>query len=115
MMTAEQIDALAKKREPLPESAGLAARKLYHTLTLLYREYRDGITSETEARVEKGKLMKSYGVEELWERIYAEEERRRTEFSKLSIWARNEGCPICKAMAEVMEGLKREGEIENEQ
>ncbi|MDE7233570.1 MAG: hypothetical protein K2N29_00735, partial [Ruminiclostridium sp.] len=104
-------DALAKKREPLPESTGLAARKLYHTLLLLYREYRGGITSETEARIEKGKLMKSYGIEELWERIYAEEERRRAEFSKLSIRARKEGCPICKEMAEIMEGLKREGDL----
>lgn len=113
-MTAEQIDALAKKREPLPDSAGLAARKLYHALILLYREYRQGITSETEARSEKGKMMKAYGVEDLWERIYAEETRRRGEFSKLAIRARKEGCPICKAMAEVMEGLKREVEVEND-
>lgn len=111
-MTADQIDALAKKREPLPDSAGLAARKLYHALILLYREYRGGVTDARTAKIEKGKLMKAYGVEELWERIYEEHSRRTAEFSKLSIRARKEGCPICRAMAEVMEGLKREGESE---
>ncbi len=111
-MTADQIDALSKKREPLPDSAGLAARKLYHALILLYREYRDGITDARTAKVEKVKLIQAYGTEELWERIYEEHLRRTSEFSKLSIRARKEGCPICKAMAEIMDGTKREGESE---
>ena len=52
-MTAEQIDNLARKRELLPDNVGLAARNLYHSLVMLYKEYRDGIIDADSARKEK--------------------------------------------------------------
>ncbi|MCM1335647.1 MAG: hypothetical protein NC084_13255 [Bacteroides sp.] len=103
-MTGDQIDALARRREPLPNRAGLAARKLYHALTLLYREYRAGVTDARTAKVEKRKLLQEYEIEALWERIYEDAARRRRALGRLLISANKEGCPICQKMAKVIDG-----------
>lgn len=103
-MTGDRIDALARRREPLPDSAGLAARKLYHALILLYREYRAGIADAQTARIEKGKLLQEYGVEALWERIYEDAARREKALGRLLISANKEGCPICHEMARIIDG-----------
>lgn len=108
MMTAEEIDVCARKREPLPEGAGLFARSLYHSLVNLYREYKEGVIDKQSAKLEKSRMFAEYGNQELWERIFKENSRRMAEIGKLLVRANKEGCPICKQMAAIFDGRQRE-------
>lgn len=99
-----EVDAFARKNEPLPDEAGLCDMMLYHILTALYREYKEGIVSKELAKVEKTRAMEKHRDVELWERIYKENTRRITEISKVMIAANNSGCPICQKVAKIYDG-----------
>ena len=103
-MTAEQIDTFARKRELLPDNAGLAARNLYHSLVMLYKEYRDGIIDEISARKEKQLLFSQYGINERNERMWAEHSRRMVEISKIMVEINKRGCPLCQQVARLFDG-----------
>lgn len=103
-LTAEQIDSLARKRELLPDNAGLAARNLYHSLVMLYKEYRDGIIDADSARKEKTNLFAQYGIAELHERIWKEQARRMVEISKVMVEINKSGCPLCQQVARLFDG-----------
>lgn len=114
-MTGEQIDVLARKREPLPDDAGLCDMMLYHILTAIYAEYRKGIKSRNVAKVEKNTAMKKHGELEFWERIFREHSRRMVEIGTLLTEADKNGCPICKKVSAIFDGrLNYNGEKEND-
>ena len=106
-MTPEEIDNLARKRELLPDNAGLVARNLYHSLVMLYKEYRDGIIDEVSARKEKQLLFSQYGINERNERMWAEQARRMVEISKVMIEINKSGCPLCQQVARLFDGRQR--------
>lgn len=107
-MTPEEIDVFARKRELLPETAGQSARNLYHSLVMLYKQYRDGIIDEDSARKEKQVLFTQYGINELNERIWTEQARRMAEISKIMTEINKCGCPLCKQIAAIFDGRQRE-------
>ena len=103
-MISEAIDTLARKREPLPENAGLCDMWLYHILTALYGEYREGIISRDVAKVEKARAMERHRELQLRERIYNDHAKRMSEISRVMVEANKNGCPCCKRMAAVFDG-----------
>lgn len=107
-MTADMIDAAARKNEPLSDSAGLSDRQLYCCLRTLYREYRNGIVSVEQAKREKQKLIDIHKNNALWERIFHEHSRQMTEIGKLSNRVEHDGCEICKQMARIFDGRQKE-------
>ena len=110
-MRTEDIDALARKREPLPDDAGLCDMMLYHILTSLYGEYRKGIISADIARAEKNRAMEKHGNMELRERIYTEHSKRLTELSVIAAEGfKNHSCPLCVKMYDILSGYRRKEE-----
>ena len=107
-MDGNAVDKLARKREPMPDNALMSDIMLYHSLTALYAEYRDGVVSKEIAKLEKKKLMEKHRDLELNERIYTEHSRRMVEISRVLVQANKEGCPICKQIAMVFDGRQRE-------
>lgn len=103
-MTYEQIDTFARKRELLPDNARQSARNLYHSLVMLYKEYRDGIIDEISARKEKQLLFSQYGINERNERMWAEHSRRMVEISKIMVEINKSGCPLCQQVARLFDG-----------
>ena len=110
-MTPEEIDNLARKRELLPDNAGLAARNLYHSLVMLYKEYRDGIMDADSAKKEKTSLFSKYGVAELHERIWKEQARRMVEISKVMVEINKCGCPLCQQVARLFDGRQHNANV----
>lgn len=107
-MTANEIDSLAKKGEPLPEGSMLSAYMLWYSLRALYREYKAGITDKGTAQKVKRDMQEQYADQSRWERIYLEDTRRMNEVSRLMVKAHKEGCPICKQMSDIFSGIRRE-------
>ena len=106
-MTSKEVDALARKRMPLPDEAGLCDMMLYHILTAIYGEYREGIISEANAKVEKAHAMEKHRECELWERIYRQTNNRVTELSKMAAEAFKEhSCPLCVKMYDIFSGYR---------
>lgn len=106
-MTGKDIDALARKREPLPDDAGLCDMELYHILTALYGEYREGIISADIAKVEKARAMEKHRDMELQERIYKQHTKRITELSCMAQKAFTEhSCPLCVKMYDIFSGYR---------
>ena len=103
-MTSEPIDTLARKREPLPDNAGLCDMWLYHILTALYGEYREGIISRDVAKVEKARAMERHRELSLREKIYTDHAKRMNEIGSVLVEANKNGCPCCKKMAAVFDG-----------
>lgn len=99
-----EVDAFARKNEPLPDEAGLCDMMLYHILTALYREYKEGIVSKELAKVEKTRAMEKHRDVELWERIYKENTRRTTEISKIMAEVSKNGCEVCRRVAKIYDG-----------
>ena len=107
-MTGKDIDAIARKRNPLPDDAGLCDMMLYHILTALYREYKEGIISKELARTEKARAMEKHRDAELWERIYKENTRRITELDRIASESfREHKCPLCTKMYDIFTGIYR--------
>ena len=106
-MTAEEIDTLARKRELLPDNATLSERSLYHSIVVLYAEFKQGIIDKESAKKEKTALFASYEAESLQERIWAEHARRMKEIEKLLTRANKGDCPLCKEIAELFDGRRR--------
>lgn len=113
-MKPEEIDALARKRELLPENATLSERSLYHSLVMLYTEYRQGVIDKDSAKKEKTALFASYGAESLQERIWTEHARRMKEIEILLTRANKGDCPLCKEIAEIFDGRRRFASDEQE-
>lgn len=106
-MNGTDIDALARKREPLPNTAGLCDMMLYHILTALYGEYREGIISADIAKVEKARAMEKHRDMELQERIYRFHNKRITELSNMASEAFKEhSCPLCVKMYDIFSGYR---------
>lgn len=103
-MTSEQIDALARSHSQLPETAGLCDMWLYHILTALYGEYREGIISRDVAKVEKARAMERHRELSLRERIYTDHAKRMNEIGSVLVEANKNGCPCCKKMAAIYDG-----------
>lgn len=105
-MKSEEVDALARKREQLPETAGLCDMWLYHILTALYGEYREGIISRDVAKVEKARAMEQHRSLETWERIFREQAKRENEIGGLLVRA-NRGECVCQEWAKIYDGRIR--------
>ena len=106
-MNGTDIDKLARKREPLPDDAGLCDMELYHILTALYGEYREGIISEDFARREKARAMEQHRELDLQERIYKQHTKRITELSIIAQKAFTEhSCPLCMKMYDIFSGYR---------
>lgn len=113
-MKPEEIDALARKRELLPENATLSERSLYHSLVTLYWEYRQGIIDKDSAKKEKTAFFASYETESLQERIWTEHARRMKEIEIVLTKANKSDCPLCKEIAEIFDGRRRFASDEQE-
>ena len=113
-MTSEQIDALARKREPLPDTAWLCDMMLYHILLALYGEYSKGIISRDVAKVEKARAIEKHRSLELYERIFRDQAKRMNEIGQLLTEANKNGCPTCKKMAAVFDGRLNRSDKEND-
>lgn len=106
-MNGTDIDKLARKREPLPDDAGLCDMMLYHILTAIYGEYREGIISADTAKIEKARAMEKHRELELWERIYKFHNKRITELSNMASEAFKEhSCPLCVKMYDIFSGYR---------
>lgn len=106
-MTGKDIDALARKREPLPDDAGLCDMELYHILTALYGEYREGIISADTAKIEKVRAMEKHRERELQERIYKQQSRRTLELEVIAREAQKDHkCPLCVKMYDIFTGYR---------
>lgn len=115
-LTAEQIDSLARKRELLPDKAGLAARNLYHSLVMLYKEFRDDIIDKDTAKKEKACLFAQYNSAARDENMWKDHARRMVEISQILMKAEKNGCPYCREIPKVFDGRlhrKNEGRDEN--
>lgn len=114
-MTSDAIDTLARKREPLPDEAGLCDMMLYHILTALYGEYREGIISADIARKEKARAIEQHRKMETQERIYKQHNKRVVELSCIAQKAFTEhSCPLCVKMYDIFSGYRgRENNEEN--
>lgn len=114
-MTDTEVDALARKKLPLPDDAGLCDMMLYRILSALYAEYTEGIISKNTAKVEKARAMEKHRELELQERIYKEHSKRLTELSIMASKAFNEHtCPLCVKMYNIFSGYRgRENNEEN--
>ena len=106
-MTALEVDVLARKREPLPDDAGLCDMMLYHILTALYGEYREGIISRDVAKAEKARAIEQHRSLETWERIFREQAKRENEIGGLLVQANKHGCDICREWAKIYDGRIR--------
>lgn len=103
-MTDKEIEALAKKGTPLPASATLVDTLLYRNLRLLYREYRDGILSKEQGKIEKSKLVNQFGVEKLEERCRQIGAERWRRYQAIQTEAEKNGCPICRRIVAILDG-----------
>lgn len=103
-MTDKEIEALAKKGTPLPDTATLADSLFYHCLRLLYREYRDGIINRDQAKREKSRLVNQFGVQKLWERCGQNKYDRWRRYQTIQTEAEKNGCPICKRIVRILDG-----------
>lgn len=114
-MTSKEVDALARKRIPLPDDAGLCDMMLYHILTAIYGEFREGIISADTAKIEKARAMEKHRKLELQERIYRFHNKRITELSNMASEAFKEhSCPLCVKMYDIFSGYRgRENNEEN--
>ena len=113
-MRSEEVEALAKKKIPLPDDALDADKLLYRRLTMLYAEYRNGTVSLDIAKREKAKLFGEHDEFELKERIYKQHYKRIGEMNVIVDKARKEhSCPLCLRMFEIFAGLP-EGAIHEE-
>lgn len=113
-MTSKEVDALARKRTPLPDEAGLCDMMLYHILTAIYGEYREGIISADIAKIEKARAMEKHRELELWERIYKQQDKRTLELEVIAREAQKEHkCPLCVKMYDILCGYKRKEENED--
>ena len=114
-MNGTDIDKLARKCEPLPDDAGLCDMMLYHILTAIYGEYREGIISADTAKIEKARAMKKHRELELQERIYRFHNKRIIELSNIASEAFKEhSCPLCVKMYDIFSGYRgRENNEEN--
>ena len=107
-MNGKEIDKLARKRIPLPDDAGLCDMMLYHILTALYGEYREGIISADTAKIEKARAMEKHRDLELWERVYKENTARVTELSRIAQEGfKNHSCELCVKMYDIFTGVQR--------
>ncbi len=106
-MTSKEVDALARKRMPLPDDAGLCDMMLYHILIAIYGEYREGIISEANAKVEKARAMEKHRELELQERIYKQTTKRTLELEIIAREAQKDHkCPLCAKMYDIFTGYR---------
>ena len=114
-MKSEDIDALARVKEPLPEDAGLCDMMLYRILRALYAEYAAKTISISIAKVEKARAIEKHREFELWENIYKEHNKRLTELSVIaSEGFKNHSCPLCVKMYDILSGYRGRRENEDE-
>lgn len=102
-MKCEEIDALAKKKEPLPKDALLCDISLWYALRGIYREYRAGTVSLDIAKRDKARAIEKHRELELWEHIHNDHAKRMNEIGRLLVKA-NKGECVCKQMAAVFDG-----------
>lgn len=107
-MTAKEIDALARKNEPLPDGALTSDSLLWLNLVGLYREYKAGTVTKEFAADIKRRELENHSRNAQGERIFREDSRRMVEIGKLLTAANKEGCHICKQMAAIFDGRQRE-------
>lgn len=106
-MTSKEVDALARKRIPLPDDAGLCDMMLYHILTAIYGEYREGIISADIAKIEKARAIEKHRDMELQECIYKQHTKRITELSRIAQKAFiDHSCPLCVKMYDIFSGYQ---------
>lgn len=106
-MTDKEIETKAKKGTPLPEGATLAESLFYHNLRALYKEYRDGVISKEQAKVEKSRLINQFGVEKLWESCVQNDYERWRKYQILQSEAEKNGCEICRRIVRILDGRDR--------
>lgn len=106
-MTDKEIETLAKKGTPLPESATLAESLLYHNMRRLYWEYRNGVVDTEQAKKEKGRLIKQFGVQKLWEDCGQEQYERWRKYLRLVSEVEKCGCEICKRIVRILDGREK--------
>lgn len=115
-MTGTEVDALARKKVPLPDDAGLCDMMLYRILSTLYAEYTEGIISKENARMEKSHAMEKHRELELQERIYTMHSKRLAELSRIAAEGFKEHtCPLCVKMYDIFSGYRGRENKEDKQ
>ncbi len=105
-MTGKEIEVLAKKGTPLPDSATLADMLFYQNLRLLYHEYKNSIISKEQGKIQKSQLIKQHGVQKLWEQCAQAEYERWRKYQIIQTEAVKNGCPICRKIVAILDGRK---------
>ena len=95
-MTSQDIDTLARSHKPLPPEALMSDKMLYHILSALYAEYREGVISAEYARKEKSDAISQHDQYQLWERIFRDHAQRMVQISAELSQPRCEDCKIAK-------------------
>ncbi len=108
-MTDKEIEALAKKKTPLPDDATLADMLYYQNLLLLYREFKAGIIDKGQGKLMKSKLVSQYGVQKLWEKCGQNNYERWRKYQVIQTEAEKNGCPICRKIVRILDGRNDNG------
>jgi hypothetical protein len=123
-MTTKEIDALAKKKAPLPGKPTISERGLHAALISIYADYDAGKDNDKSA-AGKAKQAKQAAIDEyehltglqdenaeLTERvdrqmrILRDDDRQRVALSPLISQANKTGCALCREIARVYDGRK---------
>lgn len=117
-MTANEIDMIAKTRQPLPAKANITESGLYYILLGIYRAYDAQEKTADEARHHKQEVIEEYEHITALQRentelsrrisqdveIFARDDRQRIHLAPLIAQANKQGCSLCKEIAKVYDG-----------
>lgn len=121
-MTKKEIDALAKKREHLPETTSIVEKGLYLALVSIYEAYDAKTMTADEAKEEKQSAFDEYDYyselpkinDDLYHKtnqfaeILKRDDEKRVKLSGVLAEANKNGCEICKRIAMIYDGRAKE-------
>jgi hypothetical protein len=121
-VTTKEIDAIAKKKAPLPGKPTISERGLHAALISIYADY-DANKDTDKGAADKSKQAKQAAIEEyehltgLQEEnaelsrrisqhieIFQQDDRKRVALAPLMAQANKIGCALCKEIARVYDG-----------
>ncbi len=103
----EQLEALAKKNEPIPQGLNSAQINFYLNMLLLCKCYKQKSITKEEATNAKKELYAAYYRENRMVEIWQDALEIRKKLCGISKQAYTGTCETCKKMIRIFDGLEK--------
>ena len=103
-MTAQEIDSMARNRDPLPKNASLLDVGLYTTLVKTYDAFDSKVLPLRFAKEQKENAVREYDRWQMYKSDYITEAQKRNKIGLIMSEANKHGCPLCQEIAKVYDG-----------